>query len=190
LDFNVGRLVDRIWELGLRRHTLIIFMSDNGQVHGEHQLARKAPAFYEELVRTPLIMCWPGRIKAGTRIDALVSSLDLFPTMAAAANISVPAELAGASLWPLLDGKASRLRDSLFFEFHGSFRTGQAIPVRGLVTERYKYVRYMRDGEELYDLRDDPYEMTNLDNDPSSAELLHSCRRSLAEWRARTQDTP
>ncbi|UCG34412.1 MAG: sulfatase-like hydrolase/transferase [Phycisphaerales bacterium] len=179
LDFNVGRLVDRIKELNLERRTLIIYMSDNGQVHGEHQMVRKAPAFYEELVRSPLIMHWPGHIKAGTRIDALVSSLDLFPTMAAAANVSVSAELAGASLWPLIDGQVSQLHDSLFFEFHGSFLTGEEIPVRGLVTARHKYVRYLQDGEELYDLREDPHEMKNLIGEATHADVAGDLRRKL-----------
>ena len=91
-------------------------MSDHGLLRGEHQLLEKGSAVYEELVRTQLTMRWPGEIQAGTRIDALVSSMDLFPTICNRAGAPVPTGLAGKDLWGLLHGDTTSVHDVLFFE--------------------------------------------------------------------------
>ncbi|UCG31858.1 MAG: sulfatase-like hydrolase/transferase [Phycisphaerales bacterium] len=188
IDHNVGRLVDRLKELGLDERTLIIFMSDNGVLYGEHQLLRKGAFFYEEVVRSPLIMCWPGRIEPGTRIDALVSSLDLFPTLCAAVDIPTPEGLAGKELWPLLQSRVSSVHDALFFEYEATEKPVTMVPVRGLVTARHKYTKYLEDGEELYDLQVDVHEMRNLIDDPGSRELADRLRAELGAWRTRMGD--
>jgi arylsulfatase A-like enzyme len=189
MDYNVGRLLDRLRELGLDQDSLVVFMSDNGVTHGEHQMLLKGPAFYEELVRTPLIIRWPGRISAGTRVDSLASSLDLFPTVCAAAGIDPPAGLHGRSLWPLLCGEETSLREALFFEYHWMEVDSRAYPMRGLVTQRHKYVKYLADDEEeLYDLQLDPGEMRNLIGEQEYRETADSLREKLALWVADTAD--
>lgn len=190
LDFHVGRLMNRLEELGLDENTPVIYASDNGLAHGEHQMLAKGPAFYEELVRVPMILRWPGRIEPGQRIDALVSTLDLFPTMCRAAGVAVPTGLAGRDLSPLWSGRESKLRDALFFEFFKKSKGDEVVPMRGLVTERHKYVRYLDNREELYDLHHDPHEMENLAGAPTERKLLESMRSKLAAWRVRTRDTP
>jgi len=184
VDQNVARLLDRLDQLQLDRDTLIIYMSDNGFLHGEHQMLTKGAAFYEELVRTPLILRWPGRIESGTRVDALVSSLDIFPTLCRAADIPLPTHLSGKDLRPLLAGEYPALRETLFFEYHTEMLSNQVTPMRGLVTPRYKYVNYLQDTEELYDLEVDPREMQNLISDPEREELADSLRQKLVEWQS------
>jgi arylsulfatase A-like enzyme len=188
LDHNVGRILDRLQELGLEEETLVLFMSDNGYMHGEHRMLSKGPMLYEELVRTPMIMRWPGRITPGTKVQALVSSLDLFPTLSRAAGVSPPPGLAGAELWPLLAGQATSLREALFFEYEAAKLMREPVPMRGVVTERYKYTRYLDDGEELYDLRNDPQEMRNLIGEKDHRETADALRERLAEWRRTTGD--
>jgi arylsulfatase A-like enzyme len=190
VDHNVGRLVDKLTELKLGRDTLVIFMSDNGFLHGEHQMITKGPVLYEELVRSPLIMWWPGRIEPGTRIDSLVSSLDLFPTLCDPAGIPVPVGLPGKTLWPIISNPAASLRDALFFEYYTKEANDKTVPMRGLVTQRYKYVKYLQGGEELYDLQNDPHEMHNLIEDPAHSETAETLRKKLADWRSKSGDLP
>ena len=189
VDYNVGRLTDHLKEADLEPDTLVIYMSDNGSLQGEHRMLTKGPVFYEEVVRSPLIMCWPGRIGAGTRVEALVSSLDLFPTLCGLADIPVPADLPGEDLWPVVSDPSGRVREAVFFEYHTKEATGETVPMRGLVTPRYKYVRYLKGGEELYDLQADPQEMRNLIQDPAHEETADALRKKLDEWRAETGDS-
>ncbi|UCG34413.1 MAG: sulfatase-like hydrolase/transferase, partial [Phycisphaerales bacterium] len=187
LDHNVGRLVRRLEELNLLDKTLVIFMSDNGFMNGEHQMFGKGANFYEEQVRTPLIMHWPGHVGPNTRIDALVSSLDLFPTLCALTGTPAHDGLAGIDLWPLVSGRVSSLREALFFEYEETIRS-EPVPMRGVVTKRYKYVAYVRDGEELYDLQSDPHETRNLVEDPDLTGVADSLRQRLTAWQAETED--
>ncbi len=188
LDHHVGRLLDTLERLGLESRTLVIYMSDHGLLGGEHQLLEKGSAVYEELVRTPLIMRWPGKIRAGTRVDALVSSMDLFPTICNGAGAPVPEGLAGRDLWGLLRGETTSVHDALFFEVAKQRNEEKAIPLRGLVTPRYKYGQYLGDGGELYDLESDPREMRNLFDEAAHAETAAVLGKKLADWRRETGD--
>lgn len=188
VDYNVGRLVDHLKELKLEGDTLVIYMSDNGYLHGEHQMITKGSVFYEEVVRSPLILWWPGRIAPQTRLEGLVSSLDLFPTLCGLAGITTPPNLPGKDLWPAVSDPSVRLHQAVFFEYTTKEATNETVPMRGLVTQRHKYVRYLRGGEELYDLRADPQEMQNLIENPAHKETAESLRAKLNAWRAKTGD--
>ncbi|RMF83517.1 MAG: DUF4976 domain-containing protein, partial [Planctomycetota bacterium] len=163
IDANVGRLIEHLRSTGRDRDTLVIFVSDNGWMLGEHQMYGKGAALYEELVRMPLVLWRPGVVPAGRISDALVSTLDLFPTVAGRAGASVPDDVSGLDLWPLVDGSRTSLRDELFLEYKEKGSTGRATPILGVVTRRYKYARYPATGEEeMYDLASDPLEVRNL----------------------------
>lgn len=191
MDRNVGRLVDQLRESGAARDTLVVFISDNGVLHGEHQMVLKGPAFYEELVRTPMIMWWPGRIESGRRIDALVSTLDLFPTFCGLTGATAPTRLSGRDLWPLLTGTSDEIREALFLEYEHKNATNEYVPMRGVVTKQHKYVRYLEQkDEELYDLRDDPDEMSNLIGEPAHEERAEALRKKLDAWRDESGDRP
>ena len=187
----MGRLLDRLRELGLEQKTLVIFMSDNGVLHGEHQLLWKGPVFYEELIRSPLILHWPGRIDPGTRVDSLVSSLDLFPTICSTAGIDPPKNLPGRDLWPTLSGNPPRPREALFLQYETEKMIEKDFPMRGVVTPRYKYVAYRDEPiEQLFDMQADPGETKNLARSSGHASVLADHRRMLREWEPRLRPAP
>jgi len=184
LDHSIGRLLDHLADSGLAEDTVVVFLSDNGFMAGEHSMITKGPAFYEELVRTPLIIRWPGHAPAGVRRDALISTLDLFPTLAAIAGAAQPEGLAGEDVMPLVRGEIEALHQELFLEY--AQRQGQATAMLGVVTDRHKFVRYLESGEEeLYDLVADPLELRTLVGTPESRPELERLRARVAAF----QDT-
>ena len=187
MDRNIGRIVSRLQELDIDDRTIIVFMSDNGVMFGEHQMLLKGPAFYEELIRTPLIFWGPSRIDPGKDIDSLVSSLDLFPTFCQFAGTVPPAKLSGIDLTPLLHGETDSLRDAVYLQYEHKGATDRTVPMRGIVTKNYKYVRYLEGGEELYDLRTDALEIDNLIEDEPSRELAGKMRKKLDQWLAKAE---
>ncbi len=184
LDREIGRVLAHLEESGLARDTLVVFLSDNGSLRGEHQMLGKGPAFYEELVRTPLVLRWPGTLPQGGTVAGLASSLDLFPTLARLARAELPAGLHGQDLWPLALGRAHRVRDELFFQYLQQQPDAAPTPMLGLVTERHKYVQYFEGGEEeLYDLSADPHELRNLASEPDVRATLDELRGRLEAFR-------
>jgi N-acetylglucosamine-6-sulfatase len=191
IDYNVGRLVEHLRGKGIADRTVLFYLSDNGALFGEHQMVTKGPALYEELVRTPLIVWAPGRLRGGRRVDALVSALDIFPTACSLTGSPPPPGLAGTDIWPLAagDGPIAPRREALFLQYEEKTRTGERVPIRGLVTDRYKYAVYLDSGEEeLYDLRSDPGEMTNLAAGGGHRDVVAVMRKRLDDWRHRSGD--
>lgn len=186
IDMSVGRVREKLTALGIERDTLIVYMSDNGWLNGEHQLERKGPMFYEELVRTPLIFCGAG-VPAGQLRTALVSAVDLFPTLSAAAGATAP-KGPGHDLWPMIRSADARGHEAVYLQFYEKGSTGDIEPMLGVVTEQYKYSRYMHGGdEELYDLQADPLELINLRHASSAAAPLGALRLRLNEFAATIQ---
>jgi arylsulfatase A-like enzyme len=184
LDGQIGRLMGHLEARGMRDATLIVFMSDNGVLLGQHRMLQKGPMFYEELVRVPLIFHWPGVVPAGEQRSDLVSSLDLLPTFAELAGAPVPRDLAGRNIWPRVLGSGDPVRDEIFFEYREKPATGEREPMLGVATARHKYVRYLANGdEELYDLEADPHEMKNLVRSEDHAEALAQLRARVDRFR-------
>jgi arylsulfatase A-like enzyme len=189
-----NRLVERVdGEIGRVRAALAsrsaapitVFSGDHGDLGGAHGLPYKGPAMYEELVRVPLVIAWPGRIVPG-RSDALVSLIDLLPTVCALASVSAPSGLDGVSLQPVLEGRAAGVRDMVVGEYYG--KQAWRVPIRMVRTDRWKYVRYRSDGEELYDLETDPGELRNLAAEASAGAQRARLSRALDDWMRRTSD--
>lgn len=172
IDHEVGRVLQALDDTGQRESTLVVFMSDHGEMLGDHGLWFKGPHFYEEAVRVPLIMRWPGRFQAGHQVDGLVELIDLAPTLLEAADIPAPADrLQGKSLLPHLTGAADphHHRDAVFSEYYNSWTHSDAYATM-LRTETEKVVIYHGTGEgELYDLENDPDEFDNLWNVPNES---------------------
>jgi arylsulfatase A-like enzyme len=170
------------------RNAVTIFSTDHGDLGGAHGLPYKGPAMYDELVRIPLVIGWPGRL-AARRSDALVSLIDLLPTLCDLAGLPGPDGMDGLSLRGILEGKGRTVRDTVFGEYFG--KQAWRVPIRMARTARWKYVRYLADGEELYDLVNDPGELRNLARDrgtPSAVSARARLARDLDEWIRRTND--
>jgi len=168
MDANVGRLLDRLEEHGLREETMVVFMSDNGMCMGHHGCHGKGNAttplnMFEESVKVPCIISQPGRIPEGVVCSELLSQYDFMPTLLDYVGIENPqAEtLPGRSFVPLLLGESAEGREQVVvFDEYG--------PTRMVRTKEWKYVHRYPDGpNELYDLRTDPTEQTNLVSDRS-----------------------
>lgn len=133
-DASVGKLMQKIADLGLDKKTLVIFTSDNGAPKGarssQEPLRGNKGAYYEAGIREPMWAIWPGVIKAGTQCDAPVSNIDFFPTFLAASKTAVPAGkvLDGESLLPLFTQQGQLKREALFWHFPGYLNTAVTRP--------------------------------------------------------------
>ena len=165
VDAQVGRLLDAVDRLGLADNTIIVFWSDHGYHTGEHGLWKKQSLF-EGSARVPMIISAPGqKTKVGVS-PRTVELVDLYPTLADLAGLEAPANLAGASLKPLLDDpEAAWSRPAFTQVWRGSF------PGHSVRTERFRYTEWAdgKQGAELYDYETDPGEQNNLANDPQHA---------------------
>lgn len=168
LDHNIGRILDRLDELGIADDTLVIMTTDHGEYLGAHNQIFKGPLHYEELLRVAMIARGPGVVAApgGTVADP-VGTIDLQPTMLSAAGLPVPDYCEGAVL-PGFAGGTAREWSLTEDDFDVLFR----VPLRTIATDRYKLtVNLDTPGgmAELYDLHDDPGEFVNRWDDPAYA---------------------
>ena len=186
VDGNIGRILSGLRQKGLEKRTIIVFTSDHGDHCGGHGLPFKGPAMYEELVRIPLAIAFPGRISPGKRVDELVMNVDLLPTLCELAGLPVPKRIHGRSLTPLLKGKKVAWRDYVITEYYSKQKWVN--PIRMVRTKRWKYTRYRKWGEELYDLRNDPGELNNLAHSDADAAIKRKLSHILDEWVKKTAD--
>jgi len=165
VDRNVGRIVERLERLGLTDDTVVIFTSDNG---GTSQytppLKGGKGELYEGGIRVPLVVAGPPVAKPGTSCDVPVASIDFYPTLLELAGASLPAGrvLDGASLVPLLGGRADLARRELFWHF--PCYVGRATPSSAIRAGTFKLIEFFENGGrfELYDLAADPREERDL----------------------------
>jgi arylsulfatase A-like enzyme len=187
IDAELGRLVNLIDELDIADDTLVLFVSDHGDLNGAHGLWDKGPMMYEELLHIPLVVRWPGVVPAGQSCDAMVSFIDLMPTLAEAAELPLPKPVDGRSLMPFLKGQTiPDWPDDVYVQYHGEGISLYSI--RAVRSRRYKYVYYPFDRDELYDEVVDPWEMHNLAHEPSAAPILEEMRERMARWMTRVGD--
>src|SRR3546814_459571 len=102
IDQQVGRMLDALDRTGQRENTIVIFMSDHGEMLGDHGIYLKGPYFYEPAVRVPLIVSWPGTIAGGRSVPEMVELVDLAPTLLDAAGLAPFAGMPGVALWALM----------------------------------------------------------------------------------------
>ncbi len=186
IDAAGGRILDTLDELGLTDNTLVIWTTDHGDAlacHGGH--FDKRSYMPEEMVRIPMVIRYPGVVNAGQTSDRLVSNIDLTPTILDAAGTRFKQDADGTSLLPLCANTTADWREDLMCETHGH---GEDHIGRLVVTDKYKYVANKEDLDELYDLREDPYELTNLIDNPACTKVLSDMKKRLAEWQRRTND--
>ncbi|MDX9979073.1 MAG: sulfatase-like hydrolase/transferase [Lentisphaeria bacterium] len=186
LDGEVGHILDALETRADAADTLVFFLSDHGDNMTSHRLVTKQVSFYEETTRVPFLAAGPG-LAPGSR-SALVSHLDLLPTLCDLAGIEPPAGLWGRSLRPLLENGKDEAHPYVVSEWHTEW--GFTIsPGRMVRSQRYKYTRYIEDGgEELYNLQADPGETRTLVRDPAHQEILAEHRAILDRHLQETAD--
>ncbi|MEM8732366.1 MAG: sulfatase-like hydrolase/transferase, partial [Pseudomonadota bacterium] len=181
IDHQVGRLMIALQEAGLAENTIVIYISDHGDWLGDHGLILKGPMHYEGLLRVPMIVKGPG-VRPGVSVDDPVSTLDIGPTFFDYGAADPLLTQHGQSIRPLLES-ADATRDFALNEW-GLLpgRVGVALELRTVRTRSHKLTVDLNSGAgELYDLRADPNEQTNLFEDPSAVDI----RRELEGFLAR-----
>ena len=173
IDDQFGRLLDYLDENNLRDDTIVIFMSDHGEMNGDHGLYWKGAYFYEQLVHVPLIISCPSVFKQGLKSDALVGLVDIAPTLMDAMGFEVPYYMQGHSFLKILTGEADphHFNDAIYCEYYHTLKgTHENINATMYYDGRYKIVNYHgADYGELYDHETDPNEFENLWDDPAYA---------------------
>jgi len=169
LDAYIGKILDKLDELGLTESTLVCFTTDHGDFWGQHGLTAKAIHHYEDLLRVPLVVSMPGTIPEGIVSNALQSTVDLPQTFLSIAGLPVPRTMTGIDEKAVWRGDTETLRDHVMVENQHQPTT---MNMRTLITRRHKLtVHFNQDYGELYDLQDDPGEYTNLWNRPEHQAL-------------------
>ncbi len=185
IDAQIGRLLERLRQLGLDEKTILLFESDHGDMTGSHGGLFDKGFMYQEAYRIPMIVRWPGRVRPET-CDQLVYNMDLMPTVLDILGAPDPT-LDGVSLLPLLEDRPSApARDAIYLEFHGirSLSSQRALVTR----DGEKYIFNADDFDECYDLRSDPGELRNLVDVPEEAERVERLRARLKRAAAQARD--
>jgi arylsulfatase A-like enzyme/lysophospholipase L1-like esterase len=186
VDDGVGRMLDYLDQADLADDTIVIYSSDQGFYLGEHGWYDKRWMF-EESLRMPFLIRWPGVINPGTDSTALIQNIDYGPTFLDVASAAIPAEMQGRSMVPMLkrQGKPSASwRDAIYYAYYENAAVHN-VPVHdGVRTERYKLMFFPRTREwNLFDLETDPQEMTSVHGDSAYAEILAGMQKRYRDLR-------
>ena len=213
-DRNMGRVFNALGALGLAKSTIVIFIGDNGFMVGQHGLLGKGNArrlhvnergrisrergtranVFDDSVLVPFIVRWPGVVKPGTTSEALVSTIDVLPTVAEIADVEVPTGVDGRSLLPLLKGEPNVAWRDAYFDTYDMIYLGddgEQPHMRMMRTDDWKLVLYHDeqgnplDGgsrHEMFDLKGDPEELDNLYGKPSAAAVQRKLEKKLRAW--------
>jgi N-acetylglucosamine-6-sulfatase len=163
VDDSIGRVMAQLRKMGVADETLVIYMSDNGFMFGEHGLIDKRVA-YETSIRVPLLLRCPELFKGGTVIPQAVANLDIGPTVLAAAGLAAPPHMDGRSFLPLAQGRTVPWREHFLYVYYWEKNFPQTPTTFAIRSDRYKYITYygLWNADELYDLQNDPQETKNL----------------------------
>ena len=196
LDDHLGRLFEYMDGAGLMKNTLIVFTSDHGDLLGDHWLGEKE-LFYDAVQRVPCIVMDPDTradTTRGTVDNRFVEAVDMVPTFLEALGVAgSPERIEGRSLLPLTRGEPTRWRDAVFSELDYSFRqarlllnkTPQQSRAYSLRTTRWRYVYWLDEPEQLFDLESDPNELNDLGCEALHASTREALRTQLLEALAR-----
>lgn len=195
VDDSLGKVLQTLEETGRLDHTLIIFTSDNGMLLGEYGMTDKR-TMHEPSIRVPLLVRYPPLVRPGTVVREMVLNIDLAPSVLDICGLP-PFKTHGRSWKPLLDGSATDWRKSWYYEYNYEKQFPYTPNVRGVRTDRYKYVHYPhgdgtpdRHRAELYDLQNDPEERYNRIDDPAYAEVLQQLQTELRRLQEETGALP
>ena len=185
VDDSVGKIQDTLKNLKLDDNTVVIYSSDQGFYIGDHGWYDKR-WMYEESLMMPLIVKWPGVTKPDSRSVQMVQNLDYAQTFLEMAGAEIPSNMQGRSLVPILkNGKADDWRDSIYYHYY-EYPSVHMIPRHyGIRTERYKLIHFYQFGNEweMYDLKEDPDELTNIYGEADKKSLQKDLKEQLVAIR-------
>ena len=165
VDEGFGRMLKILEDARQLDNTLIIFTSDEGYFYGEHGLSVERRLAYEESALIPMAMRYPKLIKSGSSINEMVLNIDLAPTLLEIGGAKISKDIDGQSLLPLLRGEKVSWRKSFLIEYFSDkvFPRVYKMGYQAVRSDRWKYIHYvdLEGMDELYDLKSDPFEMTN-----------------------------
>jgi len=185
LDRNIGKLLEYLDKSGLAKNTVVIYASDQGFYMGEHGWFDKR-FIYEESLKTPFVIRYPGVIKPGSTVNDLIVNIDWAPTVLNIAGAKIPADIQGRSFLPLLDktvGGKIPWRKEAYYHYYEFPQPHHVHPHFGIRTDRYK-LAYFYDGLdswELYDLEKDPTEINNIYGNKDSKKLTADLKAKLKQ---------
>jgi arylsulfatase A-like enzyme len=184
VDDNVGRVLDYLDRSGLAANTVVIYTSDQGFFLGDHGWFDKR-WMYEESLRTPLLVRWPGVVAAGSSNEDLVQNLDFAETILDIAGARIPASMQGRSLLPLLRGQTpADWRDAIYYQYFEYPGWHMVRRHYGIRTRQHKLIHYYEIGEwELFDLARDPDELTSVYSDPAYSTVVAELKTRLEALR-------
>jgi arylsulfatase A-like enzyme len=201
VDDNLGRLFAFLEKTGQMDDTVIIYTSDQGMMLGEHDYIDKR-WMYEESMRMPFLVRYPRMIKPGTRTDEIINNTDFAPTILELAGLKAPGYMQGRSFVPLLRGKTpSDWPKSTYYRYWMHMAHHDNPAHFGVRTKEYKLIffyglNYKKGGPkpteagwELYDMKNDPYEMNNLYGEPKYAAVVKELKAELLRLRKKYNET-
>lgn len=193
LDENVGKLMKFLEEHDLKKNTIVIYTADQGHFLGEHGFFSKR-FMYDETMRMPLIIRYPGKIKPGTKNHDLVANIDFAPTIVDLAGLEIPEEMQGESIKPLLEGHTpGDWRDAIYYQYWQHLLHRDVTAHYGIRTKTHKLIYFhgqplgqtdyppVEPDWEFYDLMEDPTEMNNIYNEPIQKELIGEIKNKMVQ---------
>jgi arylsulfatase A-like enzyme len=189
VDDNLGRFLDVLEESGLEETTIVVYTSDQGFFLGDHGMYDKR-FMYEESLRTPLLVRWPGVVRPGSEAAAMATNLDFAPTFLEAAGVAVPASMQGRSLVPVLrGGTPADWRTAMYYRYYHDPGHHDTRAHYGVRTATHKLIHFWKKGQwELFDLRSDPAELVNLYGRPGQEKVTAELQATLARLRTELED--
>jgi N-acetylglucosamine-6-sulfatase len=186
VDDGVGRILDWVDASGQADNTIVIYSSDQGFYLGEHGWYDKRWMF-EESLKMPFLVRWPGVIPAGVKSTALIQNIDYGPTFLDLAGLPVPAEMQGRSMVPVFRnaGEApSDWRDAIYYAYYENVSAHNVPMHDGIRTEQHKLMFFPRTLEwQLFDLAKDPMEMASVHADPAYSGVLRAMQQRYRDLR-------
>ena len=189
IDETTSGLLDYLDKNDLRKNTMVMYTGDQGMYLGENGWFDKR-WMYDVSLQAPLLIRWPGKIKAGSVNTSMVQNIDFAPTMLDVAGTTVPAWMDGMSMKPILTGKQNALpRKNIYYHYYEFPIDHYVLPHLGIRGERYKLIYFYTVNEwELYDLNNDPAEQKNLAASTVHKPVLQQMKSELLKLRDKYDD--
>lgn len=193
VDESIGRLMKYLESTGCLDNTVIVYTSDQGFFLGEHGWFDKR-FMYEECQRMPLLVRYPGKVKAGTVSSAICMNVDFAPTLLDLAGVDVPDDMQGESLKPVLENEGKvpeNWREAVYYHYYEYPAEHSVKRHYGIRTKDYKLIHFYNDIDEweMYDMKNDPDEMDNVFGNPDYAEVQEEMMSLLKETQQKYGDT-